>query len=989
MDVDKPAEHEPREPARLRSFHDLMQRRVQRVLLVSSLYDSFVLSEEGRLHETLLGHFLDLNLSHFPDVSRVPSGAEALELLRQHNGFDLVVSSVHTGDGNAADLCRSLRAAGIDVPVVALAYSGRELSEFVAANDTSQLERIFIWQGDVRILLAIVKFVEDRLNVAYDTGVRGVPVIIVVEDNIRFYSSFLPTIYAEVYRHTHRLLSEDLNLSQKMLRMRARPKVLLADDYEEAWDYFARYEEHVLGVISDVEFPKGGVMERHAGLDLCARVHRARPDIRLVLQSSFPENRKLAEEMGASFLLKGSPVLLHQLRDILVERFGFGDFIFRLPDQSEIDRAHDLKSLAEKLATVPAESIGYHAERNHFSNWLKARTEFALAERLRPRRVEDFESLEHLRGHLLEMIHHSRQGRHRAVIADFQRDQFESTVSITRIGNGGLGGKARGLAFANRVLRESSLDESFPQVDLDVPPCVVLGTGVFDEFLEHPGLEDYALESHADGEIVERFQDAPLSGEIMEDLRAFLEQVRYPLAVRSSSLLEDSLAQPFAGVYQTHMLPNNDPDFDLRLGQLESAIKRVYASTFSEQAKGFLGMTAFRLEEEKMAVMIQELIGTRHGERFYPDFAGVARSHNFYPEPDHSAADGVVAVALGMGRMVVDGGPCLRFCPKHPRRITSFSSVADVLENSQVEFYGIGLERQGRDAAVTAMRRYPLEVAERDGPLAWLGSTYVPEDQRIVDGVSRPGVRVVTFAQVLKHDAFPLAALLSVLLEQSAKGTGAPVEIEFAGNLARAGQRARLAFLQLRPLALSLESEEVEIGEVAREALLCRSKRVLGNGRLDRIRDLVVVDIERFERLKSHEVALDVARFDAILRKEERPYVLVGVGRWGSTDPNLGIPVGWTQISGARVIVEAGFRDIRVAPSQGTHFFQNLTSSNVGYFTVDSSSADGFLDWEWLARIEPFARTKFVRHLRLERPVVVKMSARTGEGVILKPSQEG
>ncbi|MEM7309199.1 MAG: PEP/pyruvate-binding domain-containing protein [Planctomycetota bacterium] len=978
---------DPPAPPRLRSFHELMQSRVQRILLVSSLYDSFILSEEGHLQETLLGQFLALNLTNFPDVLQVSTAAEAVELMERDRRFDLVIASVGGGDADAADLACTLRDAGHTTPVLGLAYTGAELRAFLARDRLRDLERVFLWQGDVRILLAMVKYLEDRLNVERDTGLGGVPAILVVEDSIRFYSSFLPTIYSELYQHTSRLLSEDLNVSQKMMRMRTRPKVLLCDTYEEAWDVFVRFQDNVLGVISDFEFPRGGQLAQHAGRELCDEVRRLRPDARLVLQSSDAANESLAREIGASFLQKGSPVLLRQLQEVLVDRFGFGDFVFRDPGGAEVARADTVAALGERLRTVPAASLAYHAARDDFANWLKARAEFALAARLRPCRVEDFDSVEELRASLLQSVEAARLERNRSVIADFDRSRFEPSVSFTRIGAGSLGGKARGAAFANRLLRDSGLDTRFPGVDVYVPPSVVIGTQVFEEFLEYPRIRDFAIGSERDDEIVRRFLEAPFPRHAVADLWAFLQRVKYPLAVRSSSLLEDSLSQPFAGVYRTYMLPNNDPDLEVRWKQLAAAIKRVYASTFAQQAKGYLSMTSYRLEEEQMAVMVQELVGRQHGDRFYPDFSGVARSWSFYPEPGHRPEEGVVAVALGMGKTVVDGSPCLRFCPRHPRHLVGFSSVRDALDGSQREFYGVDLDREAQARGLVDMRRYPLEVAEQDGTLTWLGSTYSADNNVIVDGISRPGVRLVSFAQVLKHGAFPLAELLSELLEHCSRATGAPIEIEFAGNLGLGGGRPRFGLLQMRPLALSSESEAVELGDVPAERVLCRASRVLGNGAIRDLADLVVVDMQTFERGKSREVALEVARFDAILRREGRPYLLIGVGRWGSSDPLLGIPVGWNQIAGARVIVEAGLRDLKVAPSQGTHFFQNLTSGSVGYFTVNPELGEGELDWDWLAAQPAEEEAGCVRRLRLEQPLEVKMDGRAGEGVVLKPAR--
>ncbi len=963
-----------------------MRRRVRRILLISSLYDSFTLSEDGQVTETLLSHFIDLNRGIIPSLVHVSDCATALKVLQDDRDFDLVIPSIKMGGVEALELARGLRALGSDVPILGLAHSRSELAKFSSADESRLIERVFLWLGDVRIFSAMVMYLEDRLNVAADTALRGVPSIIVVEDNVRFYSSFLPTIYTQILANTRRLLSEGLDVSQQMIRMQARPKVLLATNYEEAWNYFERFGDNVLGVISDFAYPRAGKIDPHAGQKLCRRILELRPDIRLVMQSSQPNNEERAFELGASFLLKGSPLLLQRLGEILVGRFGFGDFIFRM-NGKEIERAADPWVFEKKLATLPPESVVYHAERNHFSNWLKARTEFDLAAKVQADACPLGGDPEVLRRYLLETLAAFRHERDQTVVSSFDRKPFESAVGITRIGAGSLGGKGRGVAFVNRLLHATGVQQQFPDVDVYAPPAGVLATDVFDEFVDYERLHELALAPHTDEEITSYFLQAPFPREAGFALREFLQDVPWPLAVRSSSLLEDSLSQPFAGVYRTFMVPNNDLELDVRWNQLTAAVKRVYASTFSEQAKTYLSMTSHRLEEEKMAVMIQQLVGQAHGDRFYPDFSGVARSHNYYPEPGQSAEDGVAAVALGLGKTVVGGDPCLRFCPKYPQHIVRFSSVKDALRNSQRDFWALDLRRaKGAGGKLAGLVRHPLEVAEEDGTLTWTGSTYSPENDRIVDGISREGVRLVTFAHVLKHRAFPLAELLNVLLSRCAEGTGAPVEIEFAGNFGTADRRPQFAFLQLRPVALSTEGEAVAIGTVADDALICRSPKVLGNGRFDELTDLVVVDVHRFQRSKTQEVAQQVARFDALLRKEHRPYILIGVGRWGSSDPSLGIPVSWNQIAGARVIVEAGFEDIRVAPSQGTHFFQNLTSSNVGYFSVNAHVGEGHVDWDWLAGQPPLARTEFVTHLRLPAPAVVKMDGRTGEGIISKPA---
>ena len=978
------------EASQAQGFHELMPYRVQRILLVASPYDSFIMSQEGHLQESLMGHFLDLELARTPDLVQVASEDEAVERVRSGEDFDLVIATINSRVANPARLAQRLHettpeGAGSEVPVMALAYSSRDQREFEEANDTSELERIFRWQGDARIFLAMVLLLEDRLNVENDTGRFGVPAIILVEDDVRFYSSFLPAIYDELHLHMRQVLAEDLNLIQKTMRMRARPKLLLFATYENAWKCFERYEDNILGVISDFEFPREGKPDPRAGETLCRRVLERRPDVRIVMQSSEESNRARALAIGPSFLLKGSPTMLQDLRKVLVRRFGFGDFLFRRPDGTVADRASDLNSLREKIAAAPDETLAYHAERNHFSNWLKARTEFAMAATLRPRKLSEFEDIEDLRVLLLDSIDESVARRHRTVIADFDRKRYDPMVRVARIGGGSLGGKARGIAFMNRVLQTSGLDQRYPNVEVYVPFCVVLGTEVFDEFLEWEAVRDFAVEPRSDEEIMRIFMDAPFPRKAADDLRVFLKRVRCPLAVRSSSLLEDSLSQPFAGVYKTYMVPNNEVNVDARLRQLTDAVKRVWASSFLQQAKTYLSMTAFRLEEERMAVIVQELAGRHHGDRFYPDFSGVARSLNYYPEPGHKSEDGVAALALGLGHAVVGGEPCLRFCPSYPRQAMSFASVGQVVENSQREFFALDLMREVPRRGLLGVLPHPLEVAEEDGVLAYAGSTWDPENNVIVDGIARPGTRLVSFSHVLKYGRHPLPEILVTLLEHSSAGIGGPVEIEFAGSLGMADSEASFAFLQLRPLVVAAEAEVVEIGEVDDAELLCRSETVLGNGLMDQARDLVVVDVARYERSESVDVVQQIARFDSILRKEGRPYLLIGVGRWGSADPHLGIGVAWNQITGARAIVEAGFRDLRVEPSQGTHFFQNLSVSGVGYLTVNPDVGDGHLDWPWLSDQQALEESGPVRLLRFNSPLVVKMEGHKGRGVILKP----
>ncbi len=975
---------------RFEGFENLMPFKVHNILLVSSLYDSFILREDGRLNELLIDQSLELNLQQFPRITHVSSCAEALELASSQQ-FNLIVTNLTVGDMNAAQLASEVKQAGLDVPVVVLGYDYREIKNFVARNPVTDIERIFLWQGNARILIAIVKYIEDKRNVLHDTRVLGVPVLLVVEDNIRYYSSFLPVIYTELIKQSRRVIQEGINAAHKLVRLQARPRILLSSNFEDAAALVQEYRSYLFGMVSDVEFPWEGKLSPEAGFELARMVKSLVPDAPVVLQTSRTEFRPRAHAAGYSFLRKRSQTLLIDLRRILTEEFGFGDFVFRLPDSSEVGRAKDMNELEEQLRKVPAESIVFHAQSNHFSHWLMARTEFALAAKLRPRKVSDFTGPEHLRRDLIESINDYRREQSEVLIGDFRADTFKpSESSFLRIGAGSLGGKARGLAFVRHLLRKSRITRRFPGVRIAVPPAVVLATDVFDQFVVENNLLDFALNCEDDAEIQRRFLAAPLSASLTEDLKSFLAEVTHPLAVRSSSLLEDSQYQPFTGVYETFMLGNRQATIEDRLAALSKAIRRVYASTFSHHAKAYVRATPYRLEEEKMAVILQRVVGTRHSDRFYPDFSGVVRSRNYYPVSPMTFEDGIAAVALGLGRAVVDGGKCLTFCPRYPQNLLQFSSVEDILGNSQSQFWALELNgsAEGRPGHWHE-RRFGLDAAESDGTLRALASTYSRDNHAVYDGVSRPGARIVTFAPMLKHGTFPLAEILDDLVRAGEDALGNPVEIEFAVRLPQpAGPPAEFGFLQIRPLTLSRNTEDLALDDVRPEQLICLSSKVLGNGRIEDLHDVVVVDSQRFERGRSQEVAEAVASFNRQLNDENRPYLLIGVGRWGSTEPWLGIPVEWDEISGARVIVEAGFRDFRVTPSQGSHFFQNLTAFQIGYFTVNPDAGEGSVDWQWLTEQPAVEEQGCVRHLHFAGPIRVVMNSRTSQGVIFKPETQ-
>ncbi len=976
-----------------RPFQELMRRRIRDVLLVSSQYDSFIFEEGGALHELIHTEYGDLSLTNPPEFTRVSTGAEALALLAGEGAFDLVITTPHTEDLHPLQLLQKARAQGSAVPIVLLGFDNRELSDILARPQAALFSGIFVWLGDFRLLTAIIKCLEDRMNLRNDTGAAGVQSIILIEDSIRFYSSFLPLMYTEILKQSQRLISEGVSPSHKFLRMRARPKIILCTNYEDAWRCFEEFEEHILGVISDVDFQRNGRQDPEAGNEFARRVKSRLADIPVLLQSNLAANESKAQEAGALFVLKESPLLLEEVRSFIEEYFGFGDFVFRTPSGEEVGRASDLKSLEEVLRTVPDESLRYHGERNHFSRWLKARTEFYLAHQLRPRKVSDYASIGELRESLMASLRAYRKRQQSGLVTDFQRQTFDPGTSFARIGGGSLGGKARGLGFLGRILTEQGFRHCYSGVEVMIPPGVVIGTDVFDRFMDENNLRAPAMGSRNDQEVFAMFQRARrFPRTILRRLREFLELVREPLAIRSSSLLEDSQYQPFAGVYETYMIPNAHPDTSERLSELLTAVKSVYASTFSQRAKDYIKVTSYRLEEEKMAVIIQHMVGARHGPRYYPNFAGVARSHNFYPTPPQKAADGIISVGLGLGKMVVEGGASVRFCPKFPEHLQPFSLSEESQANFQHEFFALDMDAARKDipeeggAWDHSIRKFPLAAAEEDGTLGYVGSTYSAENDALYDGIARSGTRLVTFAPVLKNRLLPFPEIFNRILAAATASVGTTVEMEFAVNLdVPKGEPVNFGLLQLRPLVVSREFEELHPVSVEPERVLCRSEKVLGNGVIDTICDIVYVDPETFDRSQSSEAAREVAGLNAKLLSERRPYLLIGMGRWGTADPWLGIPARWDQVGGARAIIESGFKDIVVAPSQGTHFFHNLTAFMVGYFTVNPALNQGFIDWRWLTAQEPRESGNFTRHIRLSAPLMVRMNGHEGKGIILRP----
>jgi CheY-like chemotaxis protein len=975
---------------RFQGFQNLMRLRIRDILLVSSLYDLYLFEEDGRLYELIRNEYQGLNLSHSPELTRVSSGQDAITLAMEESRFDLIITTLHIEDMHPLSFAKKAKKSGLNIPIVLLAHDNKELKYLLLNPEIDVFDKVFIWQGDFRIIIAMVKYLEDRMNVEHDSKMVGVQNVIFIEDNIRYYSSFLPIIYTEMLSQSQRLISEGINLTHKFLRMRARPKILLCSNYEEATAYFNKYKDLCLGIISDIDFPRKGKQDPEAGIRFAKAVKKEHPDIPVLLASTNPKNQSEAKNVDASFILKDSPTLLNELRQFMNQHFSFGDFVFRIKTGVEVARANNLKALEESLKVVPIESVAFHAERNHFSNWLKARTEFGLAHQLRPRKVSDYPDHEALRQDLIVSLQNYRSMRQRGIITDFNKETFDPESSFARIGGGSLGGKARGLGFVNTLINDYNVRDTFENVNISVPAAVVIGTEIFDQFLDNNNLRSFALNCNDDAEITKRFLEAEIFPEdILAELAGFLQIIHAPLAVRSSSLLEDSQYHPFAGVYETYMLPNNQTNPLVRLNDLLSAIKRVYASTFYQAPKNYIKITSYRLEEEKMAVIVQKMVGSVHENRFYPHFSGVAKSYNFYPLPPQKSTDGIISVALGLGKWVVDGGLTVRFCPKYPTDLIQFYSSKDALENSQREFYALRLDETNRFVETThdtLVETFNLSVSEKDGTLNPVGSVYSPDNDIIYDGLSRQGSRLVTFGPILKNKIFPLSSILELLLDMGTWGMGTPVEIEFAVNLLSSkGGKKEFGVLQMRPLVVSHEVDNIDIESNNSEKLICKSNQVLGYGIIQDIFDVVFVDYHTFNRAKSREVAMEVASFNRQLIDQHRPYLLIGVGRWGSLDPWLGIPVGWEQIAGARAIVETSFKDMSVEPSQGSHFFQNITSFMIGYFTVNNISDKGFVDWDWLLTQKPVEVKEFTRLIRFEKPIIIKMNGHQNNGIIMKP----
>ncbi len=973
------------------SFDLLMQTRIHKVLLVCSNYDSFMLEEDGRIDEQIFIEYVSLNLRYPPVFILVDSEEKAFQRLKEEN-IDLVITMWGKGDMDIFELGRQIKRAYENIPIVVLTYFSREMSVRINKEDLSAIDYIFCWLGNANLLLAIIKLIEDKMNAEHDIVKIGVQAIILVENSIRFVSSYLPNLYTIILNQSKEFQQEALNEHQVMMRMRGRPKILLATTFEEAIELYNKYKYNVLGIISDISFNRKGRRDIEAGIRLCKLVKQDIVNMPFVLQSSNNKYEKIAKEMNVDFLYKYSKNLSIELRNFIIQNLAFGPFIFRDPvTKKEIARTANLQDFQQVLLSIPDNSLEYHTSRDHFSKWLNARALFPIAQMFKYLNKDDFSSLDEMRKFLDMTISCFRFGKGRGVIAKFEKATYDKYSVFSRIGEDSIGGKARGLAFISSLIKEKKLFNKYKNVVIVIPRTVVLSTDVFDEFMENNDLYKIGLSDLTDDEILQYFTKAELPGWIYQDIYAFLKVSKnIPIAVRSSSKLEDSHYQPFAGIYSTYMIPSHH-DSKVMVAKLADAIKQVYASVYFKSSKAYMTATANVIDEEKMGIILQEVCGNQYSNRFYPIISGVARSLNFYPIGSEKPEDGIANVAMGLGKLVVDGGATIRFSPKYPRKILQLSTPELALRESQKEFYALDLNMDSfvpsTDDGVNILS-LPVREAKNDNTLKWVASTFDFENSILRNGYSGSGKPVITFSNILEHNSFPLAEILKDILETGQSQMNNPIEIEFAVNMdTPEGSPKEFSFLQIRPIVSDEQFDSIILDDVKSEDTLIISDSALGNGVLKGIRDLVYVKPGAFDASFNEKIADDIDKLNTKFAGEGKNYILTGPGRWGSTDHWLGIPTKWTQISQARVIVESGLKNYRIDPSQGTHFFQNLTSFRVGYFTINPFMDDGYYDIKFLDSMEAVYEDDFIRHIKFTDPLLIVVDGKNRKGVIFKPGK--
>lgn len=968
-------------------FVNLMTKRIFNVLLVANPYDAFMLEDDGRIDEKIFNEYMSLSLRYPPRFTQVSTEEDTWKQLG-NTMFDLVICMPGTDNSDTFDIGRQIKERYPHIPLVVLTPFSHGIRERMEHEDLSIFEYVFCWLGNTDLLLSIIKLIEDKMNLEHDIKEVGVQMILLVEDSIRFYSSVLPNLYKFVLRQSQEFATEALNEHQRTLRMRGRPKIVLARNYEEAMELYNKYQDNILGIVSDARFPHGGEVDPKAGLTFLTEVRSRNPFVPLILESAEESNREFTQHVNAVFIDKNSKKMNIDLREAVAENFGFGDFIFRNPHtKEEVARVHNLKELQNVVFSIPADSFLYHISRNHISRWLYSRAIFPVAEFLKQITWESLKDIDAHREIIFEAIVKYRKMKNQGVVAVFQRDRFDRYSNFARIGDGSLGGKGRGLAFIDNMVKRHAEFDEFENAQVVIPKTVVLCTDIFDEFMDTNNLYQLALSDASDDEILRHFLRAKLPDRLVEDFFAFFDVVKSPIAIRSSSLLEDSHYQPFAGIYSTYMIPYLSDKYEM-LRMLSDAIKGVYASVYYKDSKAYMQATSNVIDQEKMAVILQEVVGTQYGDRYYPSISGVARSVNYYPINDEQAEEGTVSLALGLGKYIVDGGLTLRVCPYHPDKVLQTSEMEMALRETQTRFYALDLKNMGQNFSLDDgfnLLKLPVKEAEADGSLNYIASTYDPYDMVIRDGIYPGGRKVITFANILQHDVFPLPRILQLVQKYGQGEMRRPVEIEFAVNFNAKEKNGTFYLLQIRPMVDMKADLAEDLNIIPSEQILLRSENALGQGVMDDIQDVIYVKTDGYSASNNQLIAYDIEKLNRRFLDEGKHYVLVGPGRWGSSDTWLGIPVKWPNISAARVIVEAGLTNYRVDPSQGTHFFQNLTSFGVGYFTINAYINDGIYNQELLNSMPAVEETKFLRWVHFDKPLTVKMNGKKKVGVVQLP----
>ena len=968
------------------AFGELMQNRINKILIVCSNYDYYMLEEDGRIDERIFNEYTDLNLRYPPNFIHANSAKRAVKLMTEVK-IDLVITWLDIGNYNAFETSKEIKGAFPEVPIAALSFYSSELRSKLQKGNKGIIDFVFHWNGNVDIFLAIIKLTEDRMNAKRDINQIGVKAILMVEDSLKFYSRYLPLIYKILLKQTHSFMSEGLNEHRSMMLMRGRPKMLLATTYEEGLELFEKYKSNLLGVISDVNYFKDGKRDPEAGFEFLKYVRSSQRYFPFLIQSSDSNNESKTLELKGKFLYKHSETLGTDLKNYINKYFSFGDFEFWDPEQMKVlEVVKNLSELQKALKTVTKESIAYHAKRSEYSKWLKSRALFPLANLFSNVEFDDFEDVEQIRDFLIEAIRVYSIYRSRGVIVKFDKEKYDEYLGFARIGEGSLGGKGRGLAFIDSFLKRHKLFKKYADVNISIPRTVVISTEVFDEFIEQHDLIRFAASSNDDEEILNKFISYPLPKWVLDDVQAFLNIVKRPIAVRSSSVLEDSHFQPFAGVFATYMIPNtNNSDM---LEMLSNAIKSVMASAFFQASKAYLKATTHTIEEDKMAVILQELTGKKYDDIYYPNISGVARSINFYPIGNEKPNEGIANIALGLGEIIVGGGHSLRFSPYHPKKVLQLSSPDSTQRDTQQYFYGLDLDPKSYKVSTSESinkKKVTMRQAKNHPSLKFVASTYDLQNNIIRPGVLHDGIRVITFDNVLKYDTFPLPEILKDLLHIGQREMRNPIEIEFAVNLdVPKGQPRIFSFLQIRPIIESVVTNNELPKDFNINETIIYSESALGNGTYDHIRNFVYVKPETFNPANTREIAAAVEKINKKFSEQDQQYILVGPGRWGSSDPWLGIPVIWPQISSAKIIVEAGLNDFRIDPSQGTHFFQNLTSFKVGYFTINPFMDDGFFDLNYLNQQEAIYEDEYLRHIYFKEPLTIIIEGKSNKAAIYK-----